>query len=466
MSIAAAALAGCVVGPSYRAPTIALQPYHGGAALAARGNQPAAPPLDRWWTGFHDDELTHIVERALQQNLDLAASLARVRQARAMAHEAGAALLPEGEFSAQIAGEHQSLDSPIGTLARHAPDYERDQTLRDVGVGASWEIDLFGGLRRATQAADAEAQAAEADHLGVRVSVAAEAADAYLQIRGDQMRLEVAQSQIKTDAHLLELVRLRLAEGAATDRELAQSEALLARARATLPPLALALERQLNRLDVLLGSQPGTYASELATLADIPGTPAISGAQDPSQLLRRRPDVSAAERRLAAANARIGVAVAQYYPKISVSGLLGFESLQADRLFSSETFQPLGAAGLRWRLFDFGKIDSEVANADAATAEALAHYRQSVLRAAEDVENSFAALVQLENETHELSSEVAALTKARDAAQAAYLGGAVDLIDVLDADRQLLVARDELTRTRADTARAAVGSFRALGGGW
>jgi outer membrane protein TolC len=184
-------------------------------------------------------------------------------------------------------------------------------------------------------------------------------------------------------------------------------------------------------------------------------------------VLRRRPDVIAAERQVAAANARIGVAISDYYPKISLSGMLGFESLTGgSELFSSRAFQPAATAGLRWRLFDFGKVSAEVAAARGADAEALARYRQSVLRAAEDVENAFVALVQTEQRTRELQKEIASLTRARDLSQQSYAAGVIPLTDVLDADRQLLAARDDLSQTQADAARAAVRAFRALGGGW
>jgi outer membrane protein TolC len=264
---------------------------------------------------------------------------------------------------------------------------------------------------------------------------------------------------------LLDLVRLRFAHGLAADREVAQAEALLSEARASLQPLRIDLEAQLNRLDVLMGAQPGTYAAELKVPAAIPSVPAIA-AGTPADLLRRRPDVVAAERRLAAASARIGVAISDYYPKFSLSGLLGFESLSPGNLCKAATFQPAAVAGLRWRLFDFGKVDAEVAQARGADAEALAQYRLSILRAAEDVENAFTRLVQLEAHAEELQREVAALTRARDLSQSAYQAGINPLSDVLDARRQLLSAQDELAHTRADAARAAVQTFRALGGGW
>jgi NodT family efflux transporter outer membrane factor (OMF) lipoprotein len=463
----ASSIAACtVVGPDYEAPNTKLAPLHSEAAVEARQAAAPAPPLDQWWSGFNDPMLTRIIERTLAQNLDLAASAARIDQARATAKEAGSRLLPSGELETSLTGYNQSVDSPLGQIGRHLGQTERNLSLYDVGVGASWEIDLFGGLQRGVEAADAEAAAAEAAHAGVRVSVAAEAADAYFQIRGDQARLSLAQQQIATDEHLLDLVHQRRSQGAATDRETAQAEALRSQARATIPPLRTTLEAQHNRLDVLMGVQPGTDGLDLATEASIATVPAVSGGKDASELLRRRPDVIAAERRLAASSAQIGEAISDYYPKVSLSGLLGFESVDAAHLFTGGAFQPAVTAGLRWRLFDFGKVDAEVAQAKGANAEALALYRQSVLHATKDVENAFTALVQLETQHEELTNEVTSLTKSRDSSQDAYRSGAITLTDVLDADRQLLLAQDDLARTRADTARAAVASFRALGGGW
>ena len=320
--MAAAALSACTVGPDYQAPEAKLAPLHNAATVAARPGTPPAPALDVWWKGFHDPLLERIVERSLRENFDLKAALARTEQARAAAREAGARLLPQGDATAQAAAERQSLESPIGAIGRHLPGYGRDNALYDVGAGASWEIDLFGGLKRGVEAAEAEADAAEATGAGVRITVAADAADAYLQIRGDQLRLRLARAQVATDVHLLDLVGQRFAQGAASEREVAQAEALLAQARASVPPLRIALEAQMNWLDVLLGDQPGTNATALAAVVGISAVPATT--TDATDLLRRRPDVIAAERRLAASNARIGIAIAEYYPKVSLSGLLGY----------------------------------------------------------------------------------------------------------------------------------------------
>lgn len=461
------ALSACMAGPNYTRPDLNTSAdYAQQSQLSERTPAAPAPALDTWWTGFDDPELTRIIQRALVQNLDLAAAMARVDQARAAAREAGAQLKPQGSLDGQVVQQRQSVKGPIGEIASTFPGYTRTQTLEDVGVGASWELDLAGGLHRGAEAADAEAQAAEAGQDGVRVSVAAEAADAYFQVRGAQERIRLAQQQVDTEAQLLELVRVRLAGGLATAREVAQAQALVLQAQVTLPPLRITLVQQLNRLDVLMGAAPGTYAAELQESAQSFSVPTIGTEGGPAMLLRRRPDVIAAERRLAASNARIGVAVAEYYPKVSLGGLLGFESLSSGSLFSAAAFQPQAVLGLHWRLFDFGRVDAEVAQAKGANAEALAQYRQSMLRATEDVENAIVELAQLEVQHRDLLKEVTAHEQARSAAQDAYKGGAISLIEVLDEDRQLLTARDELARVHADDARAAVSTFRALGGGW
>jgi outer membrane protein TolC len=262
------------------------------------------------------------------------------------------------------------------------------------------------------------------------------------------------------------LVLQRRKAGVASDRELAQAEALLSQAKATVPQLNIVLEAQLNRLDVLMGAQPGTYAAELRSPADIPAIPGISNTLDAAALLRRRPDIIAAERRIAASNARIGQALAEYYPKISLSALLGSEAETPGGLFRETGFQPTLVAGLRWRLFDFGGVDAEVKQARGANAEALVRYRGSVLRATEDVEGALSALEQSESRGDEITREISSLQRAKDLSEQSYKAGVIPLTDVLDADRQLLIAKDDLASTRESAARAAVGSFRALGGGW
>jgi NodT family efflux transporter outer membrane factor (OMF) lipoprotein len=456
---AVVALSGCVtVGPDYKPPNLDLKPMGGPQAV------PPAWALDTWWRGFKDPELDRIVERVRDQNLDLAAALARVSQARAVAQAAGANRLPSGELGLQADAEHQSLLSPVGELASQEPGYKRNEILYDEGIGASWEADLFGGLRRGEEAATAEAQAAEASHAGTRVVVTADAVDAYVQIRGTQERLRLAQQQIAVDAHLLILIRQRNQFGASSDREVDRAQALLEDAKATLPPLQIGLQAQLNRLDVLMGVQPGTYAAELEPQAPIPTLPFVNASVQPQQLLQHRPDLVAAERHLAAANARIGVAISDYYPHVSLGALLGFESLGSDDMISAAAFQPQLIAGLRWRLFDFGRVDAEVNQAKGAYAEALALYRQSAFRATEEVENALTAEGQYARQSDTLDAEVASLRHANASSERAYEAGSISLTEVLDTERQLLAAQDQAVGARVNALRSAIFFYRAMGG--
>jgi NodT family efflux transporter outer membrane factor (OMF) lipoprotein len=462
----AATLTGCAIGPKYHPQTPKLEPFHNAPSIETRTAVLSAPPLDQWWTGFGDPGLTRIVNRALDENLDLAAAMTRVQQARAAAQGAGAKRMPSGNLNASTTSLSQSTEGFFGRAPSRLPGYDRQQNYYDLGFLASWETDLFGGLKKGAEAATAEAQAAEALHTGTRITVAAEAADAYMRIRGAQARLDFANGQISTASHLVELVQQRRDAGIASDRELAQAQALLAHAKATIPLIAVSLEAQLNRLDVLMGAQPGTYAAELTSAAGIPDVPEISGFGTPTDLLRRRPDIIAAERMVAASNARIGQSLAEYYPKLSLSSIVGSQALAPGHLFQQQGFQPISVVGLRWRLFDFGAVAAEVKRARGANAEALLQYRSVVLRAAEDVENAFTLLVQSENRRNEILREIAELQRGRDLSEQSYAAGVIALTDVLDADRQLLAAKDDLAVARESAARAAIGSYRALGGGW
>lgn len=457
------AVAACAVGPDYRRPAMSLPTeFHNGREIASA---PASSPDTLWWEGFHDPLLTQIIERTVAQNLDLAAATARVSEARAAAARSGAALLPQGSLDTAASRSHDSLHSPIGEIS-HAVGGPRNYDTYSAGAQASWEIDLFGSLRRGREAALNDAQAAEAGQAAIRIAISAEAADAYLQLRGFQAQLELADSQEATQSHLVELVRLRLGEGVSSDRELQRSIGELERVRALKPTLRAAIDAQIYRLDVLMGTPAGTHREELLAGPAQPLPPQPTGETAPSVLLQHRPDIVIAERQLASANARIGVAVAEYYPHLTFNGLLGFESLDGSSLLSSSSLQSEALAGLRWRLFDFGRVDAEVAMARGREAEALAAYRGTVLRASEDVEVALSQFVESRSEAAVLTRQIAALLRARDEAQTAYEGGVLPLLEVLEADRDLLAARDRLVTSNANEARAAVASFRALGGGW
>jgi outer membrane protein TolC len=296
--------------------------------------------------------------------------------------------------------------------------------------------------------------------------VAAETAATYVRIRAFQARLAVLQDQAQTQHRLLDLTRLRVLRGISANLDADRVYGAVSQIEAAIPVLKAGLEAELNALEILEGLEPGTLHKELDVPAPIPVPPGIDISAGPASLLRRRPDIIAAERRLAASDARVGVAVAEYYPKISLSGVLAFESGEVSSLIGSAGFQPQGLIGLRWRLFDFGRVDAEVAAARGARAEALSAYRLSVLKATGDVETALTSLVQREQQARLLEEGEAALARARVAAEGAYSAGRVSLVEVLDADTQLLSLRDARVQAHAEAALAAINSFKALGGGW
>jgi outer membrane protein TolC len=299
------------------------------------------------------------------------------------------------------------------------------------------------------------------------LAVAAQTADVYVTIRGLQARIAIARQQAETRRQLLATIELQYEKGIAADLQMRQAEGSLAQVDAQIPVLESALDAAMNALDVLLGAQPGTYGAELNAAAPIPVAPGLAETGTPAEMIRRRPDLIVAERRVAAATARIGVAISEYYPKFSLGALLGSATaISSGNLFTNGAKQSASLLGLRWRLFDFGRVEAQIAAARGQQAEALAAYRLAVLRATAEVENSFSALVNRETQVGILTQGETSLARARDSALAAYTGGVVSLIEVLDADGNLLQMRDATAQAQTEATRAAIASFRALGGGW
>lgn len=468
MALFAASLAtACAVGPDYVTPNVPLPRQFQGQTAVEQRTANAEADLPAWWAGFGDPQLTRYVQLALEQNLDLAQAFARVTQARAGLGAANAALLPSGNVTGQAARAYQSVETPLGRVLNSRPGFDRYGNAFEADVGASWELDVFGGLRRGREGALADYQASQAGAVATRLAVAAQTADIYITIRGLQTRLKVARHQVQTQEELLSTINLLYGKGLAAELQVRQAEGALAQVRASIPPLEAGLDAAMNALDVMLGSLPGTHRAELAQGGDIPAAPRIAISGSPGELLRRRPDLIVAERRLAASNARIGVAIAEYYPKFSLSGLLGSAtSVGAGSLFGSGASQSAGVLGLRWRLFDFGRINAQIDQAKGQEAEMLAAYKLAVLRATEDVEDAFSALVKREEQAAMLTQGVDSLGRARNASFAAYQKGVVSLIEVLQADESLLRTSDARAQAQTESARAAVAAFKALGGGW
>ncbi|WP_162042541.1 efflux transporter outer membrane subunit [Undibacterium sp. YM2] len=467
MFIATSLTAGCAVGPDYLRPAPAMPDRYLGQTAIEQRHAKASADFIAWWEGFGDPQLTRFVTLALAQNLDLAQASARVAQAQAGLGAANAALLPSGTINSQGARAYQSVETPLGQVLNSKPNFDRHGNAYEANLGVGWELDVFGGVRRGREAAVAEYQASEAGATATRLAVAAQVADIYISIRGLQARLDIARKQVQTQQDLLATVNLLYGKGLTAELQVRQAEAALAQVRASVPILETGLDTAMNALDVILGKPPGTYRVELVNTGAIPVVPQIASSGSPGDLLRRRPDLIVAERRLAASNARIGMAIAEYYPKLSFSGLIGSAtSVSGGNLFTSGASQAAGVLGLRWRLFDFGRINAQIDLAKGQEAEALAAYRLAVLRATEDVENAFSALVKREDQADILTQGVGSLSRARGASFAAYQKGVVSLIEVLQADENLLRATDMQAQARTESARAAVAAFKALGGGW
>jgi NodT family efflux transporter outer membrane factor (OMF) lipoprotein len=461
-------ISGCAVGPDYQRPAAPLAAHYLGQALAARASGTLqADELAAWWKQFDDPLLARYVSLALEQNLDIAQASARITQARAGLGAANAALLPSGSIVSSAARAHQSLETPVGQLLGATPGFDRWGKAYEANLTASWEVDVFGGLGRGRDAAAAEYQASQAGAVATRLAVAAQTADIYIAIRGLQTRIDIAQRQVRTRQDLLNKISRLYEKGLVPELQLRQSDGELAQVEASLPALQTGLDAAMNALDVMLGTIPGTHRSELQASAAIPAAPKIDTMGSPAELLQRRPDLIAAERRIAASNARIGEAMAEYYPHFSLGALLGSATtVSSGNLFSGNASQATAVLGLRWRLFDFGRIDAQVNQARGREAEALAAYRLAVLHATEDVENSFSGLINRERQAAILSRGESSLTRARESSYIAYQRGTGSLIDVLHADETLLQTADARAQAQTDLARAAVAAYKALGGGW
>ena len=467
MFVVTSLLAGCAVGPDYSSPKLSTPEHFFGQSSLGKQETIDNASLQAWWGRFDDEQLTRYINTALEQNLDLAQATARVTQAQAGLGAANAALLPSGNISGQAARAYQSVETSLGQVLDSSPDFDRYGNRYEANLKASWELDLFGGLRRDKEAALAEYQATSAGVAATRLAVTAQTASIYINIRALQTRLNIAGKLIGTQQEKLDLFNLLYDAGLVAERQVQQSRASLAQVQSFVPELEAGLETAMNALDVILGTPPGTHRKELTTSAPIPSTPAITEMGTPGELLKRRPDLIIAERRLAASNAKIGAAIAEYYPKFSLSGLLGSAtSVAEDNLFTHGANQAAGVFGLRWRLFDFARINAQIEQAKGREEEALGAYKLAILRATEDVENAFTTLVKREEQTTVITQGVEALTRVRSSSFAAYQKGTASMLEVLQIDESLLQASDRQAMAQAEAANAAVAVFKALGGGW
>jgi NodT family efflux transporter outer membrane factor (OMF) lipoprotein len=432
----------------------------------AGGETNLEPSIASWWKSFNDPQLDSLVERAVRTNQDLRIAEARVREARAFYRIASSQLWPTVDAGGSYARENQSKNQPILGSLPMPSGIPFENNVYQAGFDASWEIDVFGGNRRAVEAGKAEVAAAEFGRRNVLVTLLGEVARNYVELRGCQRRLEIATNNLKTQQEALALAENRFNNGLTSDLDVEQAATLLANTRAVIPMLETGIQGYIHRLGVLLGQPPDALLAELSAPAPIPSAPPIVPAGLPSELLRRRPDIQQAERQLAASTARIGVATADLFPKFSLTGIAGYESTSASDWFSGGSkFWSLGPT-VQWRIFDAGRIRANIRVQDARQEQALAAYEETVLMSFEDVENSLVAYAKEQIRRRSLEDAVESSQDSLHLANQLYGNGLASFINVLDAERSLYQAEDALVQSDKAVTQNLISLYKSLGGGW
>ena len=450
----AAALAACTVGPDYRAPQTTAPDAFADAASVATSDAPVAA----WWTTFGDPVLDALVDRAVRSNPGLQEAQARVREARALRGVVAADLSPTVDASGRASRSRTSEN--VAGLPTHTTN------LFQAGFDAAWEIDLFGGVRRSVEAADAEVAASVEDRRDVLVSLLAEVARNYVELRGSQRQAAIAASNVAAQRQTLELTRTRLTAGLATELDVARAEATTHTTAAAIPSLESEARRAIHALGVLLGQAPDALSAELTPASPLVVPPPQVPAGLPSDLLRRRPDVRRAERRLAAATARIGAAQAGLFPKFSLTAALGLSSDGLGNLLDARSRTASLAGGVRWPLLDFGRVRENVAVQAAREEQAFAAYRTVVLSSLREVEDALVALSKERERRASLEAAVAASLRASELASQLWTAGRSDFLSVLQAERDVFAAQDALVLSDRRAASDLVALYKSLGGGW
>jgi NodT family efflux transporter outer membrane factor (OMF) lipoprotein len=462
-ALLAVGVVGCAVGPDYVAPQIsAPEAWH--AELRGGATAQAADPqaLARWWTTLDDPMLTSLIERAVQGNLDVKKAKARVREARARRGINQADLFPT--LSATGPGTYGRGSANVSTDRGSVEISARESY--SVGLNASWEVDVFGGVRRSVEVATADLQASGEDLRNVLVSLLGEVALNYIEVRTFQNRLAVAEANLAAQTETHELTAIRVAAGLTTVLDLEQAKYNLESTRSQIPTLHSGLEEAKNRLAILLGERPGAVHVELAARHPIPVPPLEVAIGVPADLLRRRPDIRQAERKLASQTAQIGVATAELYPKFSLVGSIGFSALDLTNLLSATSRAYSIGPSVSWRLFDAGAVRKNIEVQSALQEQALIQYEATVLTALEEVENALVAFAEEQRRREALRNAAQAAERAVALAQSQYDAGMVDFRSVLDAQRSLLSLQDQLAQSEGSITSNVVRLYKALGGGW
>ncbi len=451
-------LTGCAaVGPDYT-PIEPDAPERWRAEMAGglTANQPDTGTLARWWTIFNDPELSRLEERAVSGNLELQTARSRIREARALRGISQARLFPAVDSAAAASKIRTSESSGSGT----------ETELYTAGFDAGWELDIFGGLRRSVEASQADLEASQVNLDSVLISLMAEVALNYVDVRTYQAQLTLTRANIKTQEESYKLNRSRNQAGIIDELAVQESLRILESSRSQIPAIETRLSAAKNRLAVLLGRPPGEFAQELAEEKAIPILPAAVAIGIPAETLRRRPDIRFAERVLAAQTARVGVATADLYPKFRLTGTIGIESVDSgDFLDWGSRFWRIGPSA-SWNVFDAGAIRQNIQVQTARQEQALIQYQQTVLKAQEEVENALIAYAKEQIRRDSLDKAATAAQRAEMLARDKYQAGLVDFNNVLDAQRSLIVLQNELSLSTGAATANLVRLYKSLGGGW
>ena len=464
LALLAIVAGGCAVGPDYQRPAVNT-PAHWSEPLAG-GETNAPVSLTGWWKNFNDPELDSLVDRAVQSNLDMRIAQARVWEARARYGIAAANLWPSADVAGSYARTGTSHHQPVLGSLPIPPGVPFENNVYQAGFDASWEIDVFGGKRRAAEAAGDEVAAIEDGRRATLITLLGDVAHDYIDVRGYQRRLAITRENIAAQAQALAITRNRFTNGLTSDLDVQQAATLLATTKAEVPTLETSLQAAIHRLGVLLGQPPGTLLAELSKAAPIPAAPPQVPVGLPSELLLRRPDVQEAERQLAAATANIGVARADLFPKFYLTGLGGFESISADDWFTAGSrFWSVGPT-VQWKIFDAGRLRANIKVRNARQEQALAAYEKTVLSAFADVENGLAAYANEQLRRQSLENAVTSSRQSLALANKFYANGLTDFVNVLEAERSLYQAQDALVQSDRTVSTDVVALYKSLGGGW
>ena len=455
-----AALAACAVGPNYHRPETQVDATF---ANAVEPGLAAGDPIERYWTAFGDPMLTQLVEDSVTHNKDLAEATANLRAARAARRLAGFDQFPTVTLTG---GYSQNQDAQQQFPGFASTESQRNFDIAQAGFDGLWELDLFGRVRRNVEAARADVGASEATLRDARVSVIAEVTRDYFILRGLQDQLSLTKRNAENEFSTLKLTRTRLEAGRGNELDTSRAEAQWQTTLSSIPTLEASIATTIYRLSVLTGRPPTALVDTLSPQAAAPELPLLSSIGTPEQLLRHRPDVRVAERQLAAATARVGVAMGDLFPKVTLVGEFGYIAPGFSDIGQSESkFYSVGPS-ISWAAFDLGRVFARIGSSRAQTDAALARYQGAVLGALEDTEGSLITYGRSQSRREALRVAAGASDKAASLAQQRFEGGLIDFLEVLDAERTALSAELLLSQSRTDTATSLIAVYKALGAGW